>query len=80
MKTLGEAGDDVDDLSAWVNRNKKAEKKAKEQERLKAARLAKQLEEQVCKPGEILLCSLHFLVLPLLVEHPSMRPKISAAA
>lgn len=47
MKTLGEAGQDVDDLAAWVTRSKKAEKKAKDLERLKAERLAKQLEEQV---------------------------------
>lgn len=52
VKTLGEAGEDVDDLAAWVIRNKKAEKRAREQERLKAARLAKQFEEQV---GHILI-------------------------
>lgn len=47
VKTLGEAGADVDDLAAWVNRNKKAEKKAKDLERLKAERQAKHFEEQV---------------------------------
>ena len=47
VKTLGEAGEDVDDLGAWLNRSKKAEKKAREAERRKAEKLAKQLEEQV---------------------------------
>ena len=47
VKTLGEAGEDVDDLSAWVSRNKKAEERAKAEARAKAAKVAKQLEEQV---------------------------------
>ena len=49
VKTLGEAGEDVDNLAEWVTRNKKAEKKAREQERLKAVRVARQLEEQVSR-------------------------------
>jgi len=48
VKTLGEAGEDVDDLGAWVARNKKAEERAKADARAKAAKLARQLEEQVC--------------------------------
>ena len=47
VKHLGEAGDDVDDIKAWAARNKKAEEARKKQERLKAERLAKQLDEQV---------------------------------
>ena len=39
----------MDDLAAWVVRNKKAEKKARDLEKQKAAKLAKQFEEQV--PG-----------------------------
>ena len=48
VKTLGEAGKDVDDLAAWVERSKKAEKKAKDLEMRK--RLEKQLAEQVSIP------------------------------
>ena len=47
VKHLGEAGDDVDDIKAWAARSKKAEEVRKKQERLKAERLAKQLDEQV---------------------------------
>ena len=50
VKTLGEAGEDVDDLSAWVTRNKKAEERAKAEARAKAAKVARQLEEQVQPP------------------------------
>ena len=47
VQTLGEAGDDVDDLKTWAARSKKAEDQRKKQERLKAERLARQLAEQV---------------------------------
>lgn len=47
VKTLGEAGTDVDDLAGWVERSRKAEARAKEEERAKAAKLSRQLEEQV---------------------------------
>lgn len=46
MKTLGEAGEDVDDLAGWVARSRAAELKQKEAEKAKAAKLAKQLDEQ----------------------------------
>lgn len=48
IKTLGEAGADVDDLAVWVESSRIAEVRAKEEERAKAAKLARQLEEQVC--------------------------------
>ena len=47
IKTLGESGEDVDDLAAWVERNRKAEAQLKAEERAKAEKLARQLEEQV---------------------------------
>ena len=47
IKTLGESGQDVDDLAAWVERNRKAEAQLKAEERAKAEKLARQLEEQV---------------------------------
>ncbi len=46
-KTLGAAGDDVDDLAAWVERSRLAEAAKKAEERAKAEKLARGYEEEV---------------------------------
>lgn len=47
VKTLGEAADDVDDVSAWINKSRALEEKAKAEARAKALKAAQALEEQV---------------------------------
>ena len=46
-KLLGDTGEDVDNLSAWVNRSRQSEAERKAAERAKAERLAQQLAQQV---------------------------------
>lgn len=48
VKTLGEAADDVDDVSAWINKSRALEEKAKTEARAKALKATRALEEQVC--------------------------------
>lgn len=47
IKTLGEAADDVDDVSAWINKSRALEESAKAEARAKALKAAQALEEQV---------------------------------
>lgn len=47
IKTLGEAADDVDDVSAWINKSRALEEKTKAEARAKALKAAQALEEQV---------------------------------
>ena len=50
IKTLGAAADDVDDVSAWINKSRALEEKAKAEARAKALKAAQALEEQVAHP------------------------------
>jgi hypothetical protein len=46
---LGAAGEDVDDLAAWVQRSRAAEAAQKAAERAKAEKLARQFAEEVSR-------------------------------
>ena len=56
IKTLGEAADDVDDVSAWINKSRALEEKAKAEARAKALKAAQALEEQVCCSPSTCVC------------------------
>ena len=51
IKRLGAAADDVDDVSAWINKSRALEEKAKAEARAKALKAAQALEEQVAHPS-----------------------------